>query len=217
MEFYPPPGDFYARIERQGLQDLEALLSAEERDKYLATFVLLHGRAAHEILEYAGRESFRAASPSDQRVHRRTRFLLQAFVERLLSLRASRKESRQVRILRCSQLRCGAAEIEAPVLEHHELGFIRLLRIRRSDRQALVLADCFMGCDVEHVPQLVRDEDRGDVSMSLNLMISLSTVLAVMGSSPDVGSSSSSNRGCAAIARASATRRRCPPDSSDGI
>jgi nucleotide-binding universal stress UspA family protein len=54
MEFYPPPGDFYARIERQGLHDLEALLSAEERDKYRATFVLLHGRAAHEILEYLG-------------------------------------------------------------------------------------------------------------------------------------------------------------------
>ena len=37
------------------------------------------------------------------------------------------------------------------------------------------------------------------------------------GSSPDVGSSKSSRFGFAAIARAIATRRRWPPDSSDGI
>jgi nucleotide-binding universal stress UspA family protein len=52
MEFYPPPGDLYEMVERQGMQDLESLLSAEERERFHAMFVLRHGRAAHEILEY---------------------------------------------------------------------------------------------------------------------------------------------------------------------
>jgi nucleotide-binding universal stress UspA family protein len=52
MEYYPPPEDFYEQLERRAHQDLEALLSAEDRDKYHATFELRQGRAAHEILEY---------------------------------------------------------------------------------------------------------------------------------------------------------------------
>jgi universal stress protein A len=52
MEFYPPPADFDDRVERQGMQDLESLLSPEERERCHATCVLRHGRAAHEILEY---------------------------------------------------------------------------------------------------------------------------------------------------------------------
>ena len=48
-------------------------------------------------------------------------------------------------------------------------------------------------------------------------MISSSIVIDVIGSSPVVGSSYSRMRGLAAIARAIATRRRWPPDSSDGL
>ena len=42
-------------------------------------------------------------------------------------------------------------------------------------------------------------------------------VVAVIGSRPVVGSSYSISPGRAASARATATRRRCPPDSSEGI
>jgi universal stress protein A len=52
MEYYAPPPTFFEQIERRARQDLETLLSADERDKYRATFVVRSGRAAHEILEY---------------------------------------------------------------------------------------------------------------------------------------------------------------------
>ena len=42
-------------------------------------------------------------------------------------------------------------------------------------------------------------------------------VVEVMGSSPVVGSSYSMIWGRATSARAKATRRRCPPDSSEGM
>ena len=48
-------------------------------------------------------------------------------------------------------------------------------------------------------------------------MISASTVSDVIGSRPVVGSSYSSSFGLNAMARAMATRRRCPPDSSEGM
>ena len=54
-------------------------------------------------------------------------------------------------------------------------------------------------------------------SRSRSFTISSSTVVAMTGSSPVVGSSKSRRCGFVAIARAIATRRRCPPDSSDGI
>ena len=54
-------------------------------------------------------------------------------------------------------------------------------------------------------------------SKSRSLTISSSIVVEVIGSSPVVGSSYSRMPGFTAIARAMATRRRCPPDSSDGF
>jgi nucleotide-binding universal stress UspA family protein len=51
-EFYALPDDFYDRVERQAQLEFESLLTAGERDKYHAAFVLREGRAAHEILEY---------------------------------------------------------------------------------------------------------------------------------------------------------------------
>ena len=54
-------------------------------------------------------------------------------------------------------------------------------------------------------------------SRSRSFTISSSTLLAITGSRPVVGSSKSSRLGFDAIARAIPTRRRWPPESSDGM
>ena len=103
------------------------------------------------------------------------------------------------------------------VLEHHEIGFLDLVvtGAAMSTSPGCHASAMWRG-DVERVAQLVRDQHRGDASRSRSLMISASMVSEVIGSRPVVGSSYSSSVGLDAMARAIATRRRCPPDSADG-
>ena len=63
----------------------------------------------------------------------------------------------------------------------------------------------------------MRDHERRHVLEVRSLTISSSTVVAMIGSRPVVGSSKSRRPGFAAMARAIATRRRWPPDNVDGI
>jgi universal stress protein A len=52
LDFYVPPPDFSKEIERATSKDLEALLTAEQKTKYGATFVQRTGAPAYEILDY---------------------------------------------------------------------------------------------------------------------------------------------------------------------
>ena len=52
MELYAPPPDFYEQVERQSREDLEALLTLEERARYRVALVQRTGAAAHEILAF---------------------------------------------------------------------------------------------------------------------------------------------------------------------
>jgi len=48
----PPPVQFLEELERRSRGELEAQLTAEEKAKYSATFILRTGAPAHEILDY---------------------------------------------------------------------------------------------------------------------------------------------------------------------
>lgn len=50
--FAPLPGEFLEELDQRARIELESQLSAEERTKYGAEFVLRMGTPAHEILEY---------------------------------------------------------------------------------------------------------------------------------------------------------------------
>ena len=104
------------------------------------------------------------------------------------------------------------------VLQHDELRLVGLLRVGRRDLNraaARATASCVATKNASRSWCVTTIELTP--SRSRSLMISSSTVVAVIGSSPVVGSSYSRMRGLAAIARAIATRRRWPPESSDGM
>jgi nucleotide-binding universal stress UspA family protein len=52
MEFYAPPPDYYAQVERETGEALEALLTEDQKSQYRATLVQRSGAAAYEILDY---------------------------------------------------------------------------------------------------------------------------------------------------------------------
>ena len=53
MEMYAPPSDDYLeKIDRQARAELDAQLTAEEKVKYSAVFIIRMGTPAQEILEY---------------------------------------------------------------------------------------------------------------------------------------------------------------------
>ena len=52
----PPPGDFLEALDRHTRAELESQLSAEDKAKYSATFILRAGAPAHEILEYVNEQ-----------------------------------------------------------------------------------------------------------------------------------------------------------------
>jgi nucleotide-binding universal stress UspA family protein len=52
LEVYVPPPDFAEQVNRETARELEALLTAEERNRYRAVLVHRIGPAAYEILDY---------------------------------------------------------------------------------------------------------------------------------------------------------------------
>lgn len=55
--YVPPPGDFLEELDRRTRAELQAQLSADEKAKYSAVFILRAGAPAHEILEYLNEQS----------------------------------------------------------------------------------------------------------------------------------------------------------------
>ena len=51
-EYYSPPEEFFERREQHAREQLESLLTPEQRARYRATTVLRHGDPAREILQY---------------------------------------------------------------------------------------------------------------------------------------------------------------------
>lgn len=56
LDSYVPPPDLFEEIERAASRDLEALLTAEQKNKYGAVLVRRTGTAAQEILDYLREE-----------------------------------------------------------------------------------------------------------------------------------------------------------------
>lgn len=52
MEFYAPPVEFFEHADQQARDQLEALLTADEKARYGAVFVHRSGLAAQELLAY---------------------------------------------------------------------------------------------------------------------------------------------------------------------
>ncbi len=52
MEFYAPPPDLFAQLERDALKLLETSLTDEERERYNVVLVCRTGAPAEEILDY---------------------------------------------------------------------------------------------------------------------------------------------------------------------
>jgi nucleotide-binding universal stress UspA family protein len=52
MEFYAPPVEFFDRADQQAREQLDALLTPEEKGRYRAVFVHRSGLAAQELLAY---------------------------------------------------------------------------------------------------------------------------------------------------------------------
>jgi nucleotide-binding universal stress UspA family protein len=51
-EMYAPPSDFLEEVDRRARAELEAQLTADEKARYAAVFILRVGAPAQEILEY---------------------------------------------------------------------------------------------------------------------------------------------------------------------
>jgi nucleotide-binding universal stress UspA family protein len=56
MEFYAPPVEFFDRADQQAREELEALLTPEEKARYRAVLVHRSGLAAQELLAYLEEE-----------------------------------------------------------------------------------------------------------------------------------------------------------------
>ena len=118
------------------------------------------------------------------------------------------RKSFRVFIAARQQLCRAAVEADASLVQDHELGTGRRGCLRRHDPSLPFVTHGLVGGYVVGIADLVVTRNDVTCCRSRSLTISSSTVVAMIGSRPVVGSSKSRRPGFAAMARAIATRRR---------
>ena len=127
------------------------------------------------------------------------------------------RNCRKYSIARRTQLRGRPLEIDPPVVKDHEDRLFGFLIAGGLNPREAAIANRLVRGHIHRVTNLVRHDNRGDLLQIAELDDFVVDRRRNDRIEPGRRIVKEHQRGFAATARAIATRRRCPPDSSDGI